>query len=197
MIIQRISQLIAGTAIISMCLGCTAEEDASPALNADERVAASKDDIPRAEPSLEHCGDPLILAEQLTALINEFRSEPRDCGTGILPAVSPLSWDMRLENAAIVHSDDMAATNFFNHIGSDGSTPGDRMDRQGYVWIDVVENLGPDHDLVSEVVEFWKNSSKGHCDNLMSSEVDDLGAACIYSENSDRQFSWVLKMGKD
>lgn len=197
MFIERIGQLVVGVAVVSSLLGCASEEDLSPVGTAQARAAENQDHIEAVEPRLEHCGDPQLMAEQLTALINDFRSEPRDCGNGLLASVSPLTWDKRLENAAIVHSDDMANVNFFSHTGSDGSTPGMRMDRQGYIWLDAVENLGPDHDRVSEVVEFWKNSPKGHCANLMSAEVENLGAACIYTENADRENYWTLKMGRD
>ena len=194
---KGISQPLVCAVLGFTLLGCATEEDLSPVQTPEARTNNGQEDIVRVEPRLEHCMDPELIAEQLTELINEFRSEPRDCGNGIRQAAEPLICDKRLENAAIVHSDDMANENFFSHTGSDGSAPGDRMDRQGYIWVEAIENLGPDHDRVSEVVEFWKNSDKGHCDNLMSDEVVDLGAACVYTDTADREYYWTLKLGKD
>lgn len=197
MFIQRTSQLLAAAALVSTLLGCATEEDLSPVREADARSSVDQSDIATIEPKLEHCSDPQTTGEEMMALVNDFRSEPRDCGNGIRPAVSSLIWDKRLHNAAIIHSDDMANENFFSHTGSDGSTPGDRMDRQGYIWVDSIENLGPDYELAEHVVEFWRNSTAGHCDNLMNEKLVHMAVACVYTENADQEFYWTLKMGSD
>lgn len=128
-------------------------------------------------------------------LVNQFRSEAQSCGGTSFFSADPLTWSVRLENAAIVHSDDMATNNFYSHTGSDGSHPGDRMDRQGYIWTKAIENLGPDRDDIADVMRAWKTSSAGHCDNLMNQEVKHMGAACVYTDSADQEFYWTLKLG--
>lgn len=175
-------------------LGCAAETDESPTAVAEARSGDSGK-VERIPPQLEDCGDPIAMQELMLELVNDFRSEARDCGNGIQRPADPLVWNMQLENAAIVHSDDMASENFFSHTGSDGSHPGDRMDRQGYIWLDAIENLGPDREDLADVIRFWKSSTQGHCDNLMNREVVDMGAACVFSDTADQEFYWTLKMG--
>lgn len=184
-------------AILSLGLmGCAAETEISGSQVAEARTGAVTK-AERAEPRMEDCGDPVAMQELVVELVNEFRSEARDCGKGILPAAEPLIWDVRLENAAIGHSDDMAVENFFSHTGSDGSYPTDRMDRAGYIWLDAIENLGPDRENFEDAISFWGQSTKGHCSNLMSAKVEHLGAACVYTDSADQEFYWTLKMGSN
>ena len=54
---------------------------------------------------------------------------------------SPLAMNTALNNAALGHSEDMARNDFFDHTGSDGSSPWDRMARAGYQWSRRVRTL--------------------------------------------------------
>jgi uncharacterized protein YkwD len=47
----------------------------------------------------------------------------------------------QLLDAARGHSDDMACNNFFDHKGSDGSNPSDRIVAQGYIFSAIGENI--------------------------------------------------------
>lgn len=189
----KIQNMVASALISLGLLGCAAE-DAELQL-APEARANEAGKVERIAPTLEDCGDPVAMQELMLELVNDFRSEAQACGSEILPPADPLTWDVRLENAAIVHSDDMARENFYSHTGSDGSHPGDRMDRQGYIWLDAIENLGPDREALADVVRFWKDSTKGHCRNLMSQKVENMGASCVYTDVADQAFYWTLKMG--
>ncbi len=58
----------------------------------------------------------------------------------IAPA-APLAMNAQLTAAARLHSEDMFTNEFQQHIGSDGSSPGQRVTAQGYSWITVGENI--------------------------------------------------------
>jgi hypothetical protein len=55
---------------------------------------------------------------------------------------APLKQDDRLATAAPAHSQDMAANDLFDHLGSDGSKLGDRIASQGCRWTFYAENVG-------------------------------------------------------
>ena len=64
-------------------------------------------------------GDPQSgdFADQMLAAVNAARAQARDCGGQMMPAVPALTWDYSLEQAAFVHSSNMANYNFFSHTG--------------------------------------------------------------------------------
>ncbi len=69
----------------------------------------------------------------------------------------------------------MALDNFFSHTGSDGSSPGQRISRQGYPWRAYGENIAVGDLTVSSVLQGWLGS-EGHCRNLMDPTFTEIGA---------------------
>lgn len=113
--------------------------------------------------------------EMLTA-INAVRAEGAVCGSTAMPPAPPLVWDSRLEKAAARHSRDMAQNDHFDHRGTDGASPGDRVRRAGYDWRVVAENIARYQQTVDEVVADWV-ASPGHCENLLNASYLEVGAA--------------------
>jgi len=107
--------------------------------------------------------------------VNEVRSQPQTCGGTSFAPVAPLHWDERLEEAARIHTDDMVRHDYFDHVGSDGSGPADRVRRTGYGWRRVGENIARYQQSVDEVVTAWLDSS-GHCQQLMDPRFVEMGA---------------------
>lgn len=58
-----------------------------------------------------------------------------------LAPTPPLAMNAQLLAAARAHARDMATNGFQGHIGTDGSTPGDRISRTGYSWSTYGENV--------------------------------------------------------
>ncbi|MEW6145807.1 MAG: CAP domain-containing protein [Thermodesulfobacteriota bacterium] len=115
------------------------------------------------------------LESAILELINEARAEGRDCGNEFFPAAPPLSWDDRLEAAALGHSLDMAENQFFGHEGSDGSDTGDRLMNEGYdpsAWGETIL-VGIEDEAA--VVEAFLDSPD-HCAILMDPVYEDVGA---------------------
>jgi uncharacterized protein YkwD len=115
-------------------------------------------------------------ATRLLELVNDARATGRSCGgLGWRDAVAPLTLEPLLTRAARSHSEDMRATGVLSHLGSDGSTPAERVERQGYRWRSVGENVARGYATPEAVMGGWLGSD-GHCANVMRADVSELGA---------------------
>lgn len=54
-------------------------------------------------------------------LVNSARAQGRNCGNEFFPAAPEVIWDIRIQDAALAHSVDMAQNQNFSHTGTDGS----------------------------------------------------------------------------
>lgn len=141
------------------------------------------------------CNLPGFQADMLAA-VNAYRRKGATCGAnGSFPAAPDLVWNAALTQAAVVHSDDMVAGNFFSHTGSNGSTVGTRVTAAGYAWRGVGENIAAGQGTVTAVVDGWMKSD-GHCANLMNAAFRDIGVACVTgtSSNTYRTY-WTQDFG--
>ncbi|MBX3141610.1 MAG: CAP domain-containing protein [Trueperaceae bacterium] len=112
---------------------------------------------------------------RLLELVNIERAHGAACGAQLMPPVPPLTLEPRLVRAAQLHSDDQAAHFAMGHGGSDGSSPGVRATRAGYVWSLVAENVAWNQPTPEVVMQAWMDSP-GHCENIMRDGVVELGA---------------------
>lgn len=122
----------------------------------------------------------------MLSAVNKARSQPRMCGSGNFPEVPALAWQCALQTAAFNHSRDMASYNFFSHTGSDGLGAGDRINAAGYSWRSYAENIAAGHRTATGAMESWL-ASPGHCKNIMSPSVVEMGSAGV--EASDSMYS--------
>ena len=122
---------------------------------------------------------------ELMTLINQLRQNY---------GLAPLRTDIALVNAARRHSLDMAQTNFFSHIGSDGSSPWDRIREAGYNLGYGGENIAAGYPTPAGVLNGWLNSP-GHRDNMLSPGFCDLGVGYAYGNQSDFGRYWTLDLG--
>ena len=162
---------------------------ASPVEPTVEPPAAS----PVAQPAEPLACDAPAAALQARALelINAVRADGYDCGTtGRFPPTAPLGWDSRLEAAARVHSADMARTGNFDHTGTDGSSAGDRIGREGYAWGRWAENIAAGQSTLEAAVEGWL-TSPGHCRNLLAPSVRDTALVCVTNDDARYRHYWT------
>jgi uncharacterized protein YkwD len=114
-------------------------------------------------------------AEAMLALVNDVRATPTDCGAeGELPAAEPLALDERLSEAARLHAQEMRELGAIDHVGADGGTVDDRIERQGYAWSAAGENVAFGYETPEAVVDGWL-ASDTHCLNLMRPVFTDMG----------------------
>lgn len=132
----------------------------------------------------------------MLAAVNARRRAGASCGTnGNFPPAPDLTWNAALTQAAIGHSDDMVAGNFFSHTGSDGSSLGTRITRAGYTWRGVGENIAAGQSTVAIVVDGWMKSD-GHCANIMNASYRDIGVACVAGNaNTTYRTYWTQDFG--
>jgi len=115
------------------------------------------------------------IRDEFLAAVNQARSTNRICGNTPFGPAPPVSWSDNLAMAAYLHSEDMALNNFFSHTGVDGSSPGQRIARQGYPWRTYGENIAVGYPTVPSVIQGWLGS-EGHCMNLMNPAFTEIGA---------------------
>jgi uncharacterized protein YkwD len=119
-------------------------------------------------------------AEMLT-LVNEARARGGVCGTVSYPVSSSLRYDAVLERTARKHSEDMNAANELGHVSPVGSiyNPAgsllrDRINREGYSWSVIGENVAWNYLDVSALVAAWLDSPH-HCENILNPEFTEAG----------------------
>ena len=121
------------------------------------------------------------VSDQALKMVNQIRADQ---------GRKPLSVSPKLARAADAHARDMAARNRFSHTGSDGSTLGKRVKRQGYGFCHVAENIAMgQRDIRAAMVE-WMNSP-GHRKNILSREPTQFGLARSAGNR------WVMVLGRE
>ena len=167
--------------------GSTSSED-DTVINEDTIFDNNEDDNEDIiDYSLIRCEDELL--EAMT-LINDIRSEPQVCGDALYPAVGELSWNEALTFAAEEHSNNMANYDFFSHEGLDGSSAGTRVTAQGYTWSYVAENIAAGQSTLQKAIDGWMKS-EGHCKNIMSKNVTEMGLACVVNDGAEYKYYWT------
>ena len=135
------------------------------------------------------------VSEKVLSLVNAARSKARKCGRQSFPPVPPLTLSAVLNRAALIHSQDMARNDFFEHRGSDGSMVGDRTARVGYRWRAVAENIAIGAETAEIVVDGWLKSP-GHCVNIMSPDYTEMGIAYVTEPKSEPGIYWTQVFGR-
>lgn len=109
--------------------------------------------------------------------LNNFRTVEQTCGTEIFPAVEPLAWNDKLENAAEIHSLDMHQHDFFNHVSeSNNQNTSDRLNTAGYNFTTWSENIAQGYPDGESVHKAWAESPI-HCKNIMNGRLTEVGVS--------------------
>ncbi|WP_028192521.1 CAP domain-containing protein [Salinispora pacifica] len=91
-----------------------------------------------------------------------------------------LSIDEKLMTAAQRHSQDQADHQKMSHTGSDGSSPGDRINAVGYQWRTYGENVAWNQQSPEAVMTAWMNSP-GHRANILNCSFTEIGVGVASS----------------
>jgi uncharacterized protein YkwD len=94
----------------------------------------------------------------------------------------PLTENVMLDRAAVLHSVDMAKRKYFEHVDPDGVHPDARIVQQGYPPILVGENLAWGETSKSSpawIVSAWMKSP-GHRDNILEPGYREIGIGMAY-----------------
>ncbi|TFY96378.1 CAP domain-containing protein [Ramlibacter rhizophilus] len=135
------------------------------------------------------------VARQVLELVNRARGQPRQCGDKPFGAAPALTLAPALHRAAELHSRDMARNSFMAHQGSDGSTVSDRVDRAGYDWRTVGENVAAGPETAEQVVQGWLQSPD-HCANIMQPAFTEMGVAWATDRQSQAGIYWTQVLAR-
>lgn len=126
------------------------------------------------------------VAQQVAGLVNQRRRE-HGC--------SAVDLSLELSNAAKRHSSDMASNNFFSHIGSDGSTFGERAKAARYLHWPSGEVLAAGYNDPSAVVNGWMKSD-GHRKIILTCANNDIGVSLQVNPASQYHNYWTAVFGQ-
>ena len=137
--------------------------------------------------------NPTTVHARVVQLVNVARSQDRKCGSERFKAAPPLTASRQLDEAAVRHAQDMARKNYFDHRGSDGSQPRDRVLRAGYQFQLTGENIALGPESAEEVVAGWL-ASPGHCSNIMDARFQNIGVGVATGRGRGKTY-WVQTFG--
>jgi len=133
----------------------------------------------------------MVVGEVEAALIatNAARAQNQDCGVnGVFEPAPPLEGVPSLHQAAQVHADDMAVNDFFDHVGSDGSSFAQRAQRAGFTGQPIGENIAGGSPTAQGAIDQWLGSD-GHCANMMNPFATQIGIG--FAPGGPYGTSWV------
>ncbi len=135
-----------------------------------------------------------IAGQRVLDLVNRARTTPRYCGNTAFNAARPVRWNDLLAKAARLHSEDMARYNYFSHRGRDGSAPAQRVERVGYRYRAIAENIAAGQMKPEDAVAGWIKSPQ-HCANLMNPAYTEMGAGFAVNAGSEMGVYWTQAFG--
>ncbi|MDX2321500.1 MAG: CAP domain-containing protein [Moritella sp.] len=127
---------------------------------------------------------------KMLAAVNAARVGGYTCGNSKMSAVSPVVWNVQLQQSAFAHSQNMANGDYFNHQDKQGNRVGERTYAAGYNWRAAAENIAAGQLEADVVIKGWLGS-KGHCLNIMDAEYSQMGMASFTNKNSYYKIYWT------
>ena len=106
--------------------------------------------------------------------VNDLRVSGCVCGGKWMPPVGRVSWDPGLHLVSNKYARYMERYDHFDHISREGEDLGDRLDRAGYKWMTIGENLAHGYDDFHQVLRAWIESPP-HCKMLMHPDMNKMG----------------------
>lgn len=154
----------------------------------------SKVTIVLAKPFVSSIADPTITAKEVVKLVNAARATGGLCGSNAYPSSAPLLVNEKLQAAAQVHATDMAERDYYAHQSLDGRSPSARMNSFGYNSRMTAENIAAGQQTAAEVVAGWLKSP-GHCENILTPDLREIGVGVSVSQSSKMGIYWVQNFG--
>jgi uncharacterized protein YkwD len=158
-------------------------------------AGANVDNVPTAVPTAVLAPgytDPHVI-ELVTRAFNQINLYHTRNG-----GCSPLTPNLLLTQAALNHSKDMAAKNYFAHQGLDGSSPGDRIAATGYKALTWAENISHWPSAPEGMVDQFYNEkppNDGHRRNILSCQLTQLGLGYYPDPRDPTYIYWTHEFG--
>ena len=126
------------------------------------------------------------LEQAVLDIVNERRAEA-GCG--------PVAGERFLQEAAFLHSKDMADNDYFSHTGLHGSRFWERAEQAGYQGFATAENIAAGYSTAEWVMQEWMESS-GHRDNILNCNYTHLGVGYHYDRSAPYRHYWTQVFGR-
>ncbi len=110
--------------------------------------------------------------------INSLRTKGCKCGRKRMKKTHKLTWNETLAYSAYLHASEMDNYNYFAHRSIDGLDVGERIDKVGYKWQYVGENLAEGQETFDEALKDWI-ASPSHCKMLMNPDMKEMGLSRV------------------
>lgn len=127
---------------------------------------------------------------EFLGLINRFRKKH---------GKPELTLSSTLNDAAVNHSEDMAANNYFGHTlkGPNPNVSWDRnIQRSGYKGSPIGENIAAGAESATATMRMWVKS-KPHRKNMLNGEFRAIGVGRGYDKGSKYGWYWTTTFGGD
>jgi len=108
-------------------------------------------------------------------------------------ALSPLSLNQQLTQAANAKAADMFDSDYWAHNSPGGKTPWSFISAAGYKYVFAGENLARDFNDAGSVVNAWMDSPS-HRSNLLDKNFKEIGVAVVNGKFSGRESTLVVQM---
>lgn len=143
----------------------------------------------------------LSFEDEVIRLTNDARRRGYDCATKTFPdqarGLVALRRNTQLDVAARAQSAAMALNDYFAHESPlDGSKPADRATSSGYAWWNIAENIASGQETPASVVTAWLQSH-GHCVNIMSADLTEIGVSYVLSAQNRPYWTQVFGKPRD
>jgi hypothetical protein len=125
-----------------------------------------------------------VLPGAVVALTNEERGEE---GLGSLKA------NALLTKAAQLKADDMASKSYYAHVSPDGTIPPAWLNKVGYKYQMMGENLVIDRTSSEQVVSAWMGS-EAHRENILNPQFTEIGIGIAYGRYKGQDTTYVVQM---
>ncbi|GAA2418673.1 sigma-70 family RNA polymerase sigma factor [Streptomyces mauvecolor] len=147
----------------------SAKPSAPPAKPSSRPVPPKPSPTAKRAAASTESGEPAA-AQDVLALVNSERAKA---------GCSALTSNAKLYDAALKHSENMAAQNFFDHTDPSGAGPGERITAAGYKWSTYGENIARGQADAAAVMDSWMHSP-GHRANILNCAFKEIGIGVHY-----------------
>ncbi|UCD30074.1 MAG: CAP domain-containing protein [Planctomycetota bacterium] len=126
-----------------------------------------------------------MVVSRLVELINRERTSR---------GLHTLTLDSVLNEVADAYCCEMIGNDYFDHINPfTHEGPGERAIHGGYLFVAIGENLAGGQHTPEQVVIDWMNSTKGHRENILAAQWEELGVGV--RTGGDYGVYWVVEFG--
>lgn len=124
-----------------------------------------------------------FLVDQVLRLVNERRSRI---------GLNELTLNPVLTQMAEKYCEEMIEQGFFAHENPDGDGPGERAYKEGYVFVQVGENLAAGQETAEQVIAEWMASAE-HREIILGMQWREIGIGVRIG--GEYNVYWVLEFG--